>query len=86
MINSPNWIDSLEHACTKMEKMIVSPLSDLMGENEEIHHGKIQCDKDVCLYWSNFIENTKKKIPVEKKEFLVSKISSRIHDDQSLEF
>lgn len=31
MINSPNQIDSLEHVCTKMEKMIVSPLSNLMG-------------------------------------------------------
>ena len=41
MINSLDWIDSLEDVCTKMENMKVSSLSDLMGEEEEIHHAKI---------------------------------------------
>ena len=67
MINSPNQIDLLENVHSKMEKMIVSSLINLMGEEEEIHHGNIQYDKDVPSYWSNFIENTNKIIPMEKK-------------------
>ena len=86
MINSPNQMESLEDVCTKMEKMIVSSLSDLMGEEEEMHHGKIQPDKDVHSYWNNFIKNKNAIIPMEKKECLVSEMSSRILDDQSLEF
>ena len=54
MINSPNQIDSLENMHSKMEKMIVSSLSNIMGEEEEIHHGKIQYDKDVNSYLNKF--------------------------------
>ena len=54
MINSPNQIDSLENVPSKMEKLLVSSLRNLMGEEKEIHHGKIQYDKDVHLYWSKF--------------------------------
>ena len=53
MINSLDQIDSLEDVRTKIEKMIVPSLSDLMWEEGEIHHGKIQCDKDVHSYWNN---------------------------------
>ena len=76
MINSPDQIDSLEDVHTKMEKMIISSLSDLMGEEEEIYHGKIKCDKDVHSYWNNLIENKNATIPTGKEECLVSKMSS----------
>ena len=57
----------------------------LEDKEEEMDHEKIQYNMDVHPSWNNFIEDSTMTMPMEKQECLVSEMSSRLHDDQSLE-
>ena len=57
----------------------------LEDKEKEMDHEKIQYNMDVHPRWNNFIEYSTMIMPMEKQECLVSKTSSRLHDDQSLE-
>ena len=56
----------------------------LEDKEEEMTHEKIQYNMDVHPSWNNFIEDSTMIMPMEKKEYLVSETSSRLHDDQSV--
>ena len=67
------------HKCLKIQDDL------LEDKEEEMDHEKIQYNMDVHPSWNNFIEDSTMTMPMEKQECLVSEMSSRLHDDQSLE-